>query len=219
VRRCRQTNLGDMTATNRFSPVLLTAAGLVMIGGVVAGAVEYIRRSPGAERHAPGTSAWTVHLLLTGLAVLWTAGAFVLARRRRTGLQAFLTAPLRQQAAGRLQAARRCRVMPAAALVALLSYNLWRAGEQVIAGLNPNFTANAWGGPSYLGAMYCHYLDLGLLNAAAALLLNRLVLPVHPKSDRGNPGPTTTASQAAAPPESRQLGHLARGRNRQANIS
>ena len=42
-----------------------------------------------------------------------------------------------------------------------------------------HFTANAWGGPTYLGAMYCHYLDLGLISAAAALLIDRLLAP-HP---------------------------------------
>jgi hypothetical protein len=55
---------------------------------------------------------------------------------------------------------------------------LW-AGVQVTAGLDPGFTANAWGGPSYAGAMACiarHYLYLFLLAGAAAWLIDR-VLP------------------------------------------
>ena len=44
-------------------------------------------------------------------------------------------------------------------------------------GLDPNFTVNAWGGPSYLGAMTCHYLDLVLMIAVAAWLLSKILLP------------------------------------------
>ena len=63
-----------------------------------------------------------------------------------------------------------------AALAGLLSilflYNFFRAGAQVIGGLDPNFTANAWGGPSYLGALLAHYLDAAYLIYVEALLLN-----------------------------------------------
>jgi hypothetical protein len=38
-------------------------------------------------------------------------------------------------------------------------------------------TVNAWGGPSYLGAMACHYLDCFLMVAAATWVLNRILLP------------------------------------------
>ena len=60
--------------------------------------------------------------------------------------------------------------------VALFLFCFWRAGVQVTAGLDPNFTVNAWGGPSYAGALACHYLDLFLLAAGAAWLIDR-VLP------------------------------------------
>ena len=42
-------------------------------------------------------------------------------------------------------------------------------------GLDPNFTVNAWGGPSYAGALACHLLDLFLLGAAAAWLMDRIL--------------------------------------------
>ena len=35
--------------------------------------------------------------------------------------------------------------------------------------------ANAWGGPSYLGAMACHYLDAALMIAAGAWLLDKIL--------------------------------------------
>jgi hypothetical protein len=64
----------------------------------------------------------------------------------------------------------------AALLTLVIVYCSWRAGLQIIAGLDPAFTADAWGGPSYLGALYCHYLDAALIVAVASLGLNG-VLP------------------------------------------
>ena len=61
--------------------------------------------------------------------------------------------------------------------LALIGYGFWRVGEQVTGGLDPNFTVNAWGGPTYLGAMACHYLDGGLIIAACAWLLDWILLP------------------------------------------
>ena len=52
-----------------------------------------------------------------------------------------------------------------------------RIGEQVTGGLDPNFTVNAWGGPTYLGAMACHYLDAALMIAVSAWLLNMILPP------------------------------------------
>ena len=59
----------------------------------------------------------------------------------------------------------------------LFLYGFYRAGMQVTGGLDPDFTVNAWGGPSYAGAMACHYLDLLVLMAAAAWLLDKILLP------------------------------------------
>lgn len=80
------------------------------------------------------------------------------------------------------------RTAIAAPLVALLGYNALRAGLQVLGGLDPDFTANAWGGPGYAGAMACHYLDLALLSAAAGWLLDRVL--VRPTRQNGAVGST-----------------------------
>jgi hypothetical protein len=58
----------------------------------------------------------------------------------------------------------------------LIGYGFGRIGEQVTDGLDPNFTVNAWGGPTYLGAMACHYLDAALGIAASAWLLDKILL-------------------------------------------
>jgi hypothetical protein len=52
---------------------------------------------------------------------------------------------------------------------------IFAALAQLTGGLDPNFTVNAWGGPSYAGAMACHYLDLFLLAVGAAWLIDRIL--------------------------------------------
>lgn len=69
------------------------------------------------------------------------------------------------------------RAVLAVPLAGLFLYGFYRAGEQVTAGLDPNFTVNAWGGPTYLGAMACHFLDLLVVMGAAAWMLHLILLP------------------------------------------
>jgi hypothetical protein len=66
----------------------------------------------------------------------------------------------------------------------MFGYGLWRTGEQVTGGLDPNFTVNAWGGPGYLGAMFCHYLDGGLIMVACAWRLNWVMVPAGTRRSR-----------------------------------
>ena len=166
----------------QISPLLSAAAAGLALAGVVTGLVLYLDRSPIREAHLPGTSAWTQHLVaaavaiaLYGLARWW--------RGRRTGRgsgRLLLLAPLGRSAASRLMATMRQGTWRSAAALAPLGaigYSFWRIGEQVSAGLDPNFTVNAWGGPTYLGAMACHYLDAALVIAASAWLLGKLLLP------------------------------------------
>ncbi|HEY5393950.1 MAG TPA: hypothetical protein VIL16_00990 [Trebonia sp.] len=86
--------------------------------------------------------------------------------------------PLGRNAAARLLATARqasWRLLAALPPLALIGYCCWRVGEQVTAGLNPNFTANAWGGPTFLGAMACHYLDIALIIGACGWLLDKIL--------------------------------------------
>jgi hypothetical protein len=62
-------------------------------------------------------------------------------------------------------------------IVLVFAYAPARMGAQVIGGLDSNNTVNAWGGPSYLGAMLAHYLDALVGFYAACFLLGRLLLP------------------------------------------
>jgi len=170
----------------QISPFLsASAAGLTAVG-VATGLARYLDRSPIREAHVPGTSAWGQQLAVAAVAcALYGVARWRHDRRfgRRSG-RLLLLAPLGRSAASRLMAAaRRLSWRSAAALapLAMIAYCCWRVGEQVTAGLDPNFTANAWGGPTYLGAMACHYLDIALIIAACGWLLDKIL----PRSPRG----------------------------------
>ena len=63
----------------------------------------------------------------------------------------------------------------------------------MLAGLDPDVTRNAWGGPTYLGAAAAHWLDAALLFLAAAALVrrqSRTTMPRHISSVV--PSPHTT---------------------------
>ncbi len=166
--------------------VLVTAIFLV---GVGSGWLAYLHRSPVRIAQVPGTSAWWQQLILAALTCVVLGFTWW---RHRHGShpggsgQLWLLAPLGKRAAGRvtgtaLAVARRQPGAGRAALAlppaALFLYCFWRAGFQVTAGLDPNATVNAWGGPTYAGAMACHYLDAFVLAAVAAWLLSRILLP------------------------------------------
>jgi hypothetical protein len=177
---------------NRTQPIswLLSASAAACVAvGVISGLNSYLHRSPVRAAHVAGTSAWTQHLVLAAVAVALYGWALWLHARRpgRGSGRLLLLAPVGRSAAGRLAATMRnpsWRVLAVLPPLALFAYGLWRTGEQVTGGLDPNFTANAWGGPSYLGAMFCHYLDGGLIMAACAWLLNWIMLPASTTRSR-----------------------------------
>jgi hypothetical protein len=167
-------------------PLVILAAVLFALG-VVAGLFSYLNRSPVPVKFVPGSSAWGQQLVVAVVA-LAALGYGRWRHQRRFGPHSgrlWLLAPLGKPTARRVASTfstlrglsgpgRALLVLPPAAL---FLYCLKRAGEQVLGGLDPNFTVNAWGGPSYLGAMACHYLDLLVLMAVAAWLLDRILLP------------------------------------------
>jgi|ERR1700722_15288961 hypothetical protein len=167
-------------AIRQISPLLTVSAAGVAAAGVATGFIGYLDRSPIRESAAPGASAWGQQLAVAAVACALYGVARWRHNRRfgRGSGRLLLLAPLGRDAAARLTAAARqasWRIAAAIPLLALIGYCCWRVGEQVTAGLDPNFTANAWGGPSYLGAMACHYLDIALIIGASGWLLDKLL--------------------------------------------
>jgi hypothetical protein len=70
---------------------------------------------------------------------------------------------------------------------------MWHPGHRR---RGPNGTVNAWGGPTYLGAIAFHYLDGILLIAAAGWLLDLILLPDR-QQDQGAPGDQNGATAPA----------------------
>ncbi len=170
---------------SRLSAMVLLASFLI---GIAAGAVEYTHRSPAIERHVAGANAITVHVVLAIAAAAAVIG--IQARRSRRPAQREYSpwaAPLSASALARLRRTilfahglsprNLARVMATAPLVLVLLYAPFRMGEQIVGGLDPNATVNAWGGPAYLGALLAHWLDSLVGFYVAAFLLSRLLLP------------------------------------------
>jgi hypothetical protein len=202
-----------MTDTSRrilrqISPSLTALAAAVFAGGAVSGLITYLHRSPVRVKFVPGTSAWWQHLgVAVAVGLLLALGQWQHRRRfGRSSGRLWLLAPLGRAAARRV--ARTASGAPGRALLALppavlFSYGFWRAGAQVIGGLDPNSTMNAWGGPTYLGAMACHYLDGLALMGLAAWLIDKILLPgaaTVPVS--GGPAAVPASSNPAAVPAS-----------------
>jgi hypothetical protein len=160
-----------------FSRPALALATLTTIIGLLSGVAWYLDRSDELERHVDGTSAWIPHAVVTVVVAVW----WVIAARRSPLGAKVVFSPLLRPITSRIAATFRARSplswIAVVLLVFLELYMCWRIGEQVFAGLDPNFVANAWGGPSYLGAMFCHYIDAALMLAVFHTLLRWVTVP------------------------------------------
>ena len=69
--------------------------------------------------------------------------------------------------------------LPAGIVLTVVAVLVWftplRAGLQVFAAFDSDFTRDAWGGPSYLGASLAHWMD-GVVMFYAATALIKAVL-------------------------------------------
>ncbi|MEV6770058.1 hypothetical protein AB0N05_15680 [Nocardia sp. NPDC051030] len=176
-------NTTTPTIARQLSIPLVALASGLFLAGVIAGGVTYLERSPERQPFVPGTDALWQHIILA----LVASTIFIVIERRRAQPHSpiVLLAPLGKSAAHRIRytfasVPRRpktiFRLLAAIPPAALLLFGPFRMGIQVLGGLDPNFTVNAWGGPSYLGAMAFHYFDGALMMVAAAWLLDRLLL-------------------------------------------
>jgi len=156
---------------------------------VISGVPAAVAGEKESVTHLPDTNAWGVHLVITGLTVALILAIWVVRRRTGRAGTPLILAPLGARAEHRLRRTARVaplRMIPIVLLLAFTAYGLWRAGMQVFAGLDPGFVVNAWGGPSYLGAMYCHYLDGGLMIAAALMVIHLLLVAGPDKTPKHN---------------------------------
>jgi hypothetical protein len=178
-------DVGPTPVAYQLSGALTALVGSAFVSGVSYGFFGFLQRSPIRQEHVAGSAAWGQQLGLALGTIVILSVAWWRHRRRfgpRSG-RLWLLAPLGRHAERRVahalgfgsEAAQPVRLLLALPAAALFLFCFWRAGVQVTGGLDPNFTVNAWGGPSYAGAMACHYLDLFLLAAGAAWLMDRIL--------------------------------------------
>jgi hypothetical protein len=187
--------------TRQISAPLCAISASAAVAGIATGIAHYLHRSPLREAHIPGTSAWVPHLIVAAAAcALYCIARWRHSRRYGRGSgRLLLLAPLGSTAAARLTATMRLvtwRTAAALPLLTVIAYSCRRIGEQVTGGLDPNFTVNAWGGPTYLGAMTCHYLDAALIIAVSAWLLDKILLPAMSDHSSGRPAPAANVATA-----------------------
>jgi hypothetical protein len=166
-----------MTTLSR--PAVLVAVAATTLG-LASGLSWYLNRDDEINPHTPGAEAWIPHLVVLAVVAVWFWFA---ARRSPQGWKVIL-APLGRPIAARVAATFRAgfgplnlvRCLVIVLIVTLEVFMAWRIGQQVFAGLDPNFVHDAWGGPSYLGAMFCHYLDGALLYSICHTLMRAVTV-------------------------------------------
>jgi hypothetical protein len=183
-------NRAGAHTAQRVSTLTVSVLAAAFAVGVAKGAVAYARRSPVLQRHVAGTNAIVVEVVLA-IAAVAVVAAIEAVRWRRHSPSPWL-APFSARAMARVRQATRlppgkvaALAVPTTLLLLVIVYCPYRIGAQVIGGLDPNATVNAWGGPGYAGAMAAHYLDclIGLYLAASLL---SLLLPPPPGQPAGD---------------------------------
>lgn len=138
----------------------------------------YLGNDRPVPEHNPDMNAWPVHLVFTALLVVGLAVALWRHRKGR-GSGLFLLTPIGKRAAARLRQTVRSspwRSIIIVPMLVVMGYLMLRCGMQVTLGLNEAATINAWGGPTYLGAMYAHYLDAVLFGALPAGVIHLVMV-------------------------------------------
>jgi hypothetical protein len=177
---------GPRMRVSRLTVSVLAAAFLI---GVAEGAVAYSHRSSALKQHVPGTNAITIHVVLA----IAAAGVVIAIQVRRSRQQGRpgpspWSAPFSGHAVARLgrtvrqsRGAAVTRQLPIAPLILVLLYCPWRIGAEITGGLDPNSVVNAWGGPTYAGALLAHSLDSIVGFYVVAFLLGRLLVATKPR--------------------------------------
>jgi hypothetical protein len=170
---------GPMMRVSRLTVPVLAAAFLI---GLAKGAVAYSHRSSVLKRHVAGTNAIWIEIALAIVA----AAVVIAIQVRRSRKQGQLgpspwIMPFSSYAVAKIgrtlrlsRGAAVVSAVPMALLILVLLYCPYRMGAQIIGGLDPNSTVNAWGGPTYVGAMLAHWLDCIVAFYVAAFLVGRL---------------------------------------------
>jgi hypothetical protein len=167
---------------SRLSRLSISAFVAAFVVGLASGAVSYAHRSPVIEQRTVNATANEIEI---GVAI--AAAAVVVAvqlwRSRNPGRRgpSPWSAPFSARAAARVGRAFRSspgaaalRAAPMALLILVMLYSSWRMGSVLTGAFDSNAVVNAWGGPTFTGAVLAHWMDGIIGFYAAAFLVGRL---------------------------------------------
>jgi hypothetical protein len=177
---------------HKLSRITLPVSAAAFISGLIAGAISYMDRSDKIEKFIPGSNAIPAHIVVFIFATIAVVLVIRTHSKRPKGTLILLS-PFSNTAFSRFRNTLLCkqgltllnllRAIVCIPLVFFFIFLLWRAGLQVIGGLDPNFVINAWGGPTYLGASMTHWLDAILMFYAVVAILNIIMIKQPDSSD------------------------------------
>lgn len=170
--RRSSTKIGERGHVDRRAIRLFV--GLFFVG-VVVGLVELLTD---VDQTSTGAAVATANWVHVGIAVALIGLLVVAYLRDRRRLAVFLVRPFTADGwvamkngltdlplllIDRRPLGTALRALAGFVLAVLIALMMLRAGEQVLAALDPDFTRDAWGGPSYLGASLAHWMDGAIL--------------------------------------------------------
>ena len=185
-----------------FSRTAVICFAVLFAIGTAAGLIQLINDT---ETTSTGAGVAVANLVHCGIAVITIGLVVAVHRRNPARLRTFVRAPftaagwrclllatvalprwlvdivraMSGRRSSRHTSRRLILGLPAGLLLPVSAALVWftplRAGLQVFAAFDADFTRDAWGGPSYLGASLAHWMD-GVLIFYAASALIRTVL-------------------------------------------
>jgi len=168
---------------NKLSRVTVTTFLALASIGFVYGIYLYLHRPSTFPPNKSANNAILVHIILALVTVI--AVVTIQIWRNRRQLSNIWLALFSQQAFERLKHTVRpqqksvlsiLRALVCIVPLYLILWNPFRSAMQILAAFDPSVTANAWGGPTYLGASLAHWLDGAVLMYIGAFLLDRIMV-------------------------------------------
>jgi hypothetical protein len=171
---------------NHLSKSTLSAFIVLALAGLLSGWRAYSHRSTSIiEKHINGSNAISLHVTLAMIVLIFLI-CYAIYRLGHHSDKRVLSAPFADVAYSRFKYTitlkggvsfmKTLQLVVTLMLILFMAFNIVRGTAQVFAALDPNFTVNAWGGPSYWGASLAHWLDGVIFFYIGASLLNMVML-------------------------------------------
>lgn len=163
----------------KLSKITLGAYGILAVIGLSYGLFLYLHRPASYPPNNTANNAILTHWVLAAclLATIISTQLYRTKRHQPTiwlapfsnhAFQRFKTTIIPQ----RFSFTDLLRALLSILLLALVLWPPFRSAMQITAALDPSVTANAWGGPSYVGATLAHWMDDAIMLYIGAGLLH-----------------------------------------------